>query len=197
MKTLWNIKTKQLDSNVLKLMQLYKKKTKRETKIYKPRSSKTQIILNYLRLYIISYDLLVNNNFTNIKDVNNIIIIILTQAYQASLKFQTQMMRLKLFVVVGEQDKMDGQVVGSNLVDSENLSMKSSKYDVNIPVDSLGGSSLTTCLSCSKGVPHVSYGNLPVAILATESTRYPDIPKSHIFTLPLRLIKIFDGLTSR
>lgn len=52
--------------------------------------------------------------------------------------------------------------------------MKSSKYDVNIPVGSLGGSSLTTCLSCSNGVPHESYGNFPVA----SSTR--DIPKLHI-----------------
>jgi hypothetical protein len=42
------------------------------------------------------------------------------------------------------------------------------------------------------------YGLHPASIvLATESTRYPDIPKSHIFTLPLRLIKMFDGLTSR
>lgn len=52
--------------------------------------------------------------------------------------------------------------------------MKSSKYDVNTPGDSLGGSSLTTCLSCSNGVPHVSYGNFPVA----SSTS--DIPKLHI-----------------
>jgi len=70
-------------------MQLYKKKTKRETKsinqdLLKHKSFVTtniiQIIIkntlvNYLRLYIISYDLLVNNNFTNIKGVNNIIII--------------------------------------------------------------------------------------------------------------------------
>lgn len=42
------------------------------------------------------------------------------------------------------------------------------------------------------------YGLHPASIvLATESTKYPDIPKSHIFTSPLRLINILDGLTSR
>lgn len=52
--------------------------------------------------------------------------------------------------------------------------MKSSNCDVKIPEGNLGGSSLTTCLSCSNGDPHESYGNLPVA----SSTS--DIPKLHI-----------------
>lgn len=41
------------------------------------------------------------------------------------------------------------------------------------------------------------YGLQPASIvLATESTKYPDIPKSHILTSPFLFISMFDGLTS-
>lgn len=41
------------------------------------------------------------------------------------------------------------------------------------------------------------YGLHPASIvLATESTRYPLIPKSHIFTCPCVLISTLEGLTS-
>ena len=41
--------------------------------------------------------------------------------------------------------------------------MKSLNSSVNWPDGRRGGSSLTTCLSCSNGFPQVAYGNLPVA----------------------------------
>ena len=42
------------------------------------------------------------------------------------------------------------------------------------------------------------YGLQPASmVLATESTRYPEIPKSHILTSPPRLMRMLEGLTSR
>lgn len=49
--------------------------------------------------------------------------------------------------------------------------MRFSKFGENLAGGNFGGSSLTTCLSCSKGVPQDSYGNFPVA----SSTR--EMPK--------------------
>jgi hypothetical protein len=49
--------------------------------------------------------------------------------------------------------------------------MRSSNSEENLPGGSLGGSSLTTCFSCSNGVPHMLYGNLNVASSSNEMPR--------------------------
>lgn len=43
------------------------------------------------------------------------------------------------------------------------LLINSSNEEENLPAGNFGASSFTTCFNCSNGVPHVSYGNLPVA----------------------------------
>lgn len=43
------------------------------------------------------------------------------------------------------------------------LLINSSNEGENLPAGNFGASSFTTCFSCSNGVPHDSYGNLPVA----------------------------------
>lgn len=56
---------------------------------------------------------------------------------------------------------------------TNHLLINSSNEGENFPAGNLGASSFTTCFSCSNGVPHDSYGNLPVA----NSTR--EIPNDH------------------
>lgn len=40
-------------------------------------------------------------------------------------------------------------------INTHHLFINSSKLGENVPSGNFGASSLTTCLSCSKGVPHV------------------------------------------
>ena len=46
---------------------------------------------------------------------------------------------------------------------SYHWAMKSSNSGENFPAGNFGGGSLTTCLSCSKGVGEAAYGNFPEA----------------------------------
>ena len=62
--------------------------------------------------------------------------------------------------------------------------IKSSNSDENWLGGNLGGSSLTTCFNCSKGVPQVLYGNFSVANSSNE------IPKLHTSDL----MSYWDGL---
>ena len=56
---------------------------------------------------------------------------------------------------------------------------------------------MTASLAQIKGLTAM-YGLQPASIvLATESTSWPLIPKSHIFISPRLLAKILEGLTSR
>lgn len=59
----------------------------------------------------------------------------------------------------------------SDLLSTYHLLMKSSKSDEKSSGGSLGGSSLTTCFSCSNGVPQMLYGNLNVASSTNEMPR--------------------------
>lgn len=69
-------------------------------------------------------------------------------------------------------------------ISSYHLVINSSNEGENLPAGNFGASSFTTCFNCSNGVPHVSYGNFPVA----NSTR--EIPNDQTSDL----ISYCDGL---